>query len=447
MHPTSLENMHKCYRRYVKGGALERQEQIVVLDVGGADVNGSFRQVFNGPRFHYLTCDMQDAPGVSIVLEDPYKLPLPDASVDLVLSGQMLEHCEFFWLAFAEMARVVKPGGYVFLIAPSAGPIHRHPVDCYRFYPDAYKALARYANCRLVDVWMDERPPWNDLVGVFAPHEIPTRSAPIATESTFSDPQHPTHTQGSESEETMRGDRPALKVLADIHAAFKPRSYLEIGVETGASLALAACPAVGVDPEPQISVELPPSAHVVAMGSDDYFDPASGLAQSEPPDLVFIDGMHLFEYALRDFMNAERICSPHSLIIVDDIYPNHPAQAERNRRTRLWAGDVWKLIRYLRKFRPDLYVQPIDSAPTGLLLVAGLNPTNRTLWERYNDIVVASRQLDGPTPDILDRSGAFSGRDPRLAYVMERLVQARSQTLAPNELVQDLRRLGKVVDR
>ncbi len=157
--------------------------------------------------------------------------------------------------------------------------------------------------------------------------------------------------------------------------------------------------------------------------------------------------MHLFEYALRDFMNAERICSPHSLIIVDDIYPNHPAQAERNRRTRLWAGDVWKLIRYLRKFRPDLYVQPIDSAPTGLLLVAGLNPTNRTLWERYNDIVVASRQLDGPTPDILDRSGAFSGRDPRLAYVMERLVQARSQTLAPNELVQDLRRLGKVVDR
>ena len=37
MHPTSLENMHKCYRRYVKGPALERQDRIGILDIGGAD--------------------------------------------------------------------------------------------------------------------------------------------------------------------------------------------------------------------------------------------------------------------------------------------------------------------------------------------------------------------------------------------------------------------------
>ena len=441
VHPTSLENMHKCYRRYVKGGPLDQQERITVLDIGGADVNGSFRQVFNDPKFHYLTCDLADAPGVSIVLEDPYRLPLDDASVDLVLSGQMLEHCEFFWLAFAEMVRVVKPSGYVFLIAPSAGPIHRHPVDCYRFYPDAFRALAKYANCKLVDLWQDERPPWNDLVGVFARHAVPSRSAAAASESAFSEPQHPSDQRGTEAEEAVQGDRTGIKVLADIHAALKPRSYLEIGVETGASLALAACPAVGVDPEPQISVELPASAKVVAMASDDYFDAASGQKPAEPPDLVFIDGMHLFEYALRDFMNAERICAPHSLIVIDDIYPNHPAQAERGRRTRLWAGDVWKLIRYLRKFRPDLYLQTIDSAPTGLLMVAGLNPDDRTLWENYNAIVVASRKLAEPSPDILKRSGALPGRDPRLAVILERLAKARGETPVPGALAEDLRRL------
>ena len=430
--------MHKCYRLFVKGGALEQQDKITVLDVGAADVNGSFRQIFNDPKFHYLTADIAAAPGVSIVLEDPYRLPLDDASVDLVLSGQMLEHCEFFWLSFAEMMRVVKPGGFLFLIAPSAGPIHRHPVDCYRFYPDSFRALAKYANCKLVDVWMDERAPWNDLVGVFARHSIPEVGARTADASAFSEPQHPTQIRGTDEEEMIRGDRSAIKVLTDIHAAFEPRGYFEIGVETGASLALAKCPAVGVDPEPQINVELPSTARVVTMASDDYFDARSGERLAETPDLIFIDGMHLFEYALRDFMHAERIAAPSSLIMIDDIYPNHPAQAERERRTRLWAGDVWKLIRFLRKFRPDLFIQPLDTAPTGLLLVAGLNPADRTLWDNYNAIVASSRKFKEPTADILSRANAWGPRDPRLKAVLSRLVQARGEQPAAGELAPQL---------
>ena len=55
--------MHKCYRLFVKGGALEQQDKITVLDVGAADVNGSFRQIFNDPKFHYLTADIAAAPG------------------------------------------------------------------------------------------------------------------------------------------------------------------------------------------------------------------------------------------------------------------------------------------------------------------------------------------------------------------------------------------------
>ena len=58
MHPTSLENMHKCYRRYVKSGSLGQQERVTVLDIGGGEVDGGFRQIFDDPRFHYLTCDL-----------------------------------------------------------------------------------------------------------------------------------------------------------------------------------------------------------------------------------------------------------------------------------------------------------------------------------------------------------------------------------------------------
>ena len=42
----------------------------------------------------------------------------------------------------------------------------------------------------------------------------------------------------------------AYQFLRRIHVETRPNSYLEIGVETGATLNLATCPAVGVDPAP-----------------------------------------------------------------------------------------------------------------------------------------------------------------------------------------------------
>ncbi len=170
MHATPVDNMRICFERFVRGQSLAASGELVILDLGGAEVNGNYADVFREVPNRYLIADIAEADNVTIVLEYPYRVPLDDASIDIVVSGQMLEHCEFFWLSFAEMVRVLKPGGVLFLIAPSAGPIHRYPVDCYRFHPDAYRALAKYANCELIDVWLDERGPWHDLVGVFARH-------------------------------------------------------------------------------------------------------------------------------------------------------------------------------------------------------------------------------------------------------------------------------------
>jgi SAM-dependent methyltransferase len=137
-----------------------------LLEIGSAAVNGSYSDIF-ADCGEYIVFDVQSGPGVDVVLDDPYVLPLPEKSVDLVISGQMLEHCPQFWRVFSEIARILKPEGVLFMIAPSAGPIHLYPVDCYRFYPDAYQALADWSGLRLEDCWMDERGPWRDLVGVF----------------------------------------------------------------------------------------------------------------------------------------------------------------------------------------------------------------------------------------------------------------------------------------
>ncbi|MEO6216860.1 MAG: methyltransferase domain-containing protein [Sphingomonas sp.] len=396
-----------------------------MLDLGGSDVNGSYREIFAHPRYAYTVADIDAEAGVHLVLQDPYRLPLDDGSIDIVISGQMLEHCEFFWLTFVEMVRVLRPGGFIFLIAPSSGPEHRYPVDCYRFYPDAYRALARYANCQLVDLWCDERGPWKDLVGVFSRRGPPPAATPLV-EPVAVDPA--SIVPGDESEERTQGHMEYIHVLNDLHQILAPRSYLEIGVRFGRSLALATGPAIGVDPAPEIRVDLPASTRIFTQTSDDFFAEHATAALAEPVDFAFIDGLHLFEAALRDFMNIERIAAPEAIVAIDDVLPNHPAQAERQRRTRVWTGDVWRLAPVLRRWRPDLALVLLDTSPSGLLLVTSLDPSNRVLWENYNPIVREALAMGDPPPSVLSRTEATSLTIPAYDLLRGELAGATRQT-------------------
>jgi SAM-dependent methyltransferase len=156
-----MDNMQRFVHEFL------HNKRGTVLDIGGADINGSYKRLFDPDRFAYIAADMAPAPGVALVMHDPYRIPLDSDSMDILISGQAFEHCPYFWLLFSEMVRVCKPGGLICIIAPSEGPIHRFPVDCYRFCPDSFAALAEYAKCEAVKIHHDERPPWRDLVGVF----------------------------------------------------------------------------------------------------------------------------------------------------------------------------------------------------------------------------------------------------------------------------------------
>jgi len=435
MHVSSLENMTKCRERFFDGTTLAEQAEVTVLDIGGADVNGSYRRLFVAPNVRYLAADLTKGPRVDIVLEDPYKLPLPDASVDVVLSGQTFEHSEFFWLAFSEMVRVTTATGLIFLIAPSAGPIHRFPVDCYRFYPDSFRALARYAGCHLLDVWHDERGPWQDVVGVFsksptAPAKnspVPPRLAPVIAS------QNP-------EEETTRGEASNVDVLKLVHEVLRPSFYLEIGVGSGARLSLAKSGALGVDPWPDPGLILPQSASLVEMTSDEFFDRSQDGLKETPPNLILLDGTHLFECALRDFMNVERRAAPGALVVIDGVFPNHSVQALRERQSAVWMGDVWRMIPCLKGERPDLFLLPLDTSPGGLLLVAGLNPANRILWQRYNGLFQRYRVKNNYLPpEILAREGAMSPRDPFMTEMLILLRELRNAKSRPGVIVAALR--------
>jgi SAM-dependent methyltransferase len=167
-HETAFRNAERFYDAYVKPlGAVQ------VIEIGSQDVNGSIRRYFP-PPITYIGVDFADAKGVDVVLTDPYKLPFDDASIDVVLCNSCFEHSEFFWLTFMEMMRVLRPNGLCYLNAPSNGPVHGYPVDCWRFYPDSGKALQNWANRQGADVLLLESftsyqagGTFNDFVGVF----------------------------------------------------------------------------------------------------------------------------------------------------------------------------------------------------------------------------------------------------------------------------------------
>jgi hypothetical protein len=177
---------------------------------------------------------------------------------------------------------------------------------------------------------------------------------------------------------------------------------LEIGVETGATLALAhrAQRVIGIDPDRSKlqSGLVPPNARVFHETSDAFFGsrtPAELLGDARL-NLAFIDGMHWFEYALRDFINVEAWSEPGGTIVLHDCLPVFPLTASRERRSKFWVGDVWKVVSILRELRPELRIKLIATAPSGLCVVRGLDPKSRLLAEALDDVVARYRDVPYP---------------------------------------------------
>ena len=180
-------------------------------------------------------------------------------------------------------------------------------------------------------------------------------------------------------------------LLARLHHALRPRSYVEIGVESGTSMALAlpqtAC--VGIDPAPAISVSFVTPPKIFTMTSGDFFarHDLSAELGNKPVDLAFIDGLHVFENVLEDFINIERFAAPGATVLIHDCLPIDERTAARERDTLFWTGDVWRILPTLAHFRPDLKLHVVECAPSGMALIRGLNPRSQVLYERRAEAV------------------------------------------------------------
>ncbi len=180
-------------------------------------------------------------------------------------------------------------------------------------------------------------------------------------------------------------------VLKWIHEILRPATYIEIGVRQGDSLRAvnAGCRCLAVDPAPALTGPLPDDLQLFPIPSDELFLNFDVVALLQAPtfSLAFIDGLHLFEQALRDFIHLERLADRNSIIMIHDSLPLDAVTADRERSTHFYSGDIWKVPMCLKQYRPDLKLAMIKTAPTGLCLVGNLDSRSKILTREYERCV------------------------------------------------------------
>jgi len=109
---------------------LEGRDRVRVLDVGCGPK--PYYPFFAAVASSYVGVDVVDNPAAE--LKGPVEaLPVEDASFDLVICTQVLEHCDDPAQAVRELRRVTAPGGRVLASTHGVQVYHPSPVDYWRW--------------------------------------------------------------------------------------------------------------------------------------------------------------------------------------------------------------------------------------------------------------------------------------------------------------------------
>jgi hypothetical protein len=144
-------------------------------------------------------------------------------------------------------------------------------------------------------------------------------------------------------------------------------SYLEIGCfkdETFNQINIKK--KIGVDPT---------SGGNLRMTSDQFFKD-----NKEKFDLIFIDGLHVYEQVIKDIFNSIKVLKENGIILVHDCLPRKLWYQTPTRMSDTWNGDVWKAIVECRTLENiDTYTCLADEGIGVIKLQKNNNPLNLKL--------------------------------------------------------------------
>lgn len=155
MHKNAYSLMELFKKNY-----LSAENSLEILNVGSIDSTNEFdyKNIFNESNWNYTCLSDKKSSKADIVVHDIYNwYEIEDDSFDVVFSSHFFEHLEFFWLSLSQIERVLKPGGLMCIIVPSAGPKHDYDLNnCFRFHTGGLKAMAKYIGFEILYAVVDE---------------------------------------------------------------------------------------------------------------------------------------------------------------------------------------------------------------------------------------------------------------------------------------------------
>lgn len=156
MHKNAYSKM-----KWFKETYLNIDENLDILDVNSIDSTGEYdyKEIFNEKEWKYTLLSNQSNSKADVIVYDIYNwYEIEDDSYDVIVSSHFFEHLEFFWLTLSQIERVLKPGGLLCIIVPSAGGKHDYFLDnCYRFHTGGLYAMAKYIGFEIIYALVDER--------------------------------------------------------------------------------------------------------------------------------------------------------------------------------------------------------------------------------------------------------------------------------------------------
>lgn len=133
------------------------------------------------------------------------------------------------------------------------------------------------------------------------------------------------------------------------------KRYLEIGVNTPAQPGynwdnINTEIKHGVDPAEKVHATFP-------VTSDEFFAKHISIKY----DIIFVDGLHIFDQAYRDIVHSLEWLNDNGTIVVHDCNPLSESTQRPVHTPGVWLGDVWKAILKLRMEREDISIFTIDA--------------------------------------------------------------------------------------
>jgi len=138
---TSMQDIAKSIK-------LDPNKENVIADFGCG--NSPYESLFKSQNAKYLKIDLPENKNADIKINEQGKIEMPDQSVDVVISTQVLEHVHDPELYLNEAFRILKPGGHLIISTHGYWIFHPDPTDYWRWTSMGLRRIVEEAGFSII---------------------------------------------------------------------------------------------------------------------------------------------------------------------------------------------------------------------------------------------------------------------------------------------------------